>query len=176
MSDQTFGFRPWVRGTCRKAMIWGVGAVAVLALLAWAFRTPQSAPLGRAFGALVFYGLLFWASLAKIWWTAGGPAVVLDAETVGYQPLHTFRPRKIRFDRILSCAPREGTQSLRLVYRNARRAREFFLNLAVIDGRNEFLDALGTRLEGAGLARQPGRAPVWRLPGWEETPGSEEAE
>ncbi len=176
MSGESFGFRPWVRRTCRKAMIWGVGAVAVLALLAWAFRTPQSAPLGRAFGALVFYGLLFWVSLAKIWWTAGGPAVVIDAETVGYQPLHTFRPRRIRFDRILSCAPREGTQSLRFVYRGARRAREFFLNLAVVDGRNEFLDALGARLERAGLTRLPGRTPAWRLPGWEEFPGREEAE
>ena len=72
---EAFAFRPWVRRSCRKAMLWGVGVVAVLGGVAWYFKTPGSAPLGRAFGVLLFYGVLFWLTLLKIWWTAGKPAV-----------------------------------------------------------------------------------------------------
>ena len=61
-------------------MIWGVGVVALLGLVAWLFRTPGSAPLGRAFGVLAGYGLLFWLTLLKVWWTAGLPAVEVDGE------------------------------------------------------------------------------------------------
>ena len=164
---ESYPFRPWVRSTCRKAMLWGVGVVGVLGLVTWLLKAPGSAPLGRAFGVLVFYGLLFWLTLAKIWWTAGRPAIVLDDESVGYQPLHTFRPRRVRFDSILSCSPRQSTQSLRVVYlKKAEVARELFLNLGVINGRNEFLDTLGERLESEGLEAEDGKRNSWRRPGW----------
>ena len=99
-----YPFRPWVRSTCRRAMIWGVGVVALLGLVAWLFRTPGSAPLGRAFGVLAGYGLLFWLTLLKVWWTAGLPAVEVDGEAIAYQPLHTFRLRRVPWDRILASA------------------------------------------------------------------------
>ena len=171
-------FRPWVRSTCRRAMIWGVGVVAILGLVAWLFRTPGSAPLGRAFGVLAGYGSLFWLTLLKVWWTAGLPAVRVDDQALAYQPLHTFRPRKVPWDRILASAPRVGTQSLRLVVRKPRGdgARELFLNLAVIRGQHRLLDQLDERLAANGLLAIPGREHAWRRPEWVETeavpPGS----
>jgi hypothetical protein len=149
-------------------MIWGVGVVAVLGIAAWVLRTPNSAPVGRAFGALVFYGLLFMLTLAKIWWTAGGPAVLLEPGRLGYQPLHTFRPRRIDIGAILACAPKAGTHSLRVVHRQGDRARELFLNLGVITGRHELLERLGARLEEAGLRPVAGAADSWSHPDWEE--------
>ena len=164
-----YGFRPWVRNTCRKAMVWGVGLVTLLGVVTWWLKTPGSAPLGRAFGVLALYAALFWLTLLKVWWTAGGPAVILDSIRLGYQPLHTFRLKTIAFDKVQHCAPRAGTQSLRLVHETAPgKAREFFLNLAVIDGRNEFLDALGERLSDAGLVAFPGKRNTWIRPGWDE--------
>ena len=59
-------------------MLWGVGVVAIVGGVAWFFKTPGSAPLGRAFGVLLFYGVLFWLTLLKIWWTAGKAAVVVE--------------------------------------------------------------------------------------------------
>lgn len=163
-----FPFRPWIRNTSRRAMLWGVGVVALLGGVAWLFRTPDTAPLGRAFGSLLFYGLLFLASLLKVWWTGGRPAVLVDDEALAYQPLHTFRPRTLPFARVLECAPRPGTQSLRLVHAASRgRAREFFLNLGVVQGRNEFLDLLGEKLQAAGLEPVEGQPNAWRRPGWE---------
>lgn len=147
-------------------MLWGVGVVAALGGVAWVFRTPGSAPLGRAFGALVFYGVLFWLSLLKVWWTGGRAAVVLDEEKLAYQPLHSFNLREIRYDTILACAPRRTTQSLRLVHQwKEGEGREFFLNLAVIQGRHEFLDLLGEQLERAGLEPVAGEKHTWRRPG-----------
>lgn len=164
-----FDFRPWIRSACRKAMLWGVGVVAVLGLTAWLFRTPGSAPLARAFGVLLAYSLLFWLTLAKIWLTAGRPAVVMDREALHYQPLHAFRRRSIAFGSVVACAPREGTQSLRFVHEwRPGVGREFFLNLGVVDGRNEFLDCLGTRLEDVGLTAVEGARHTWRKPGWVE--------
>ena len=152
-------------------MIWGIGVVAILGLVAWWFKTPGSAPLGRAFGVLAFYAVLFWLTLLKVWWTAGHSAVVLDDEKLGYQPLHTFRLKTIALVKVQFCAPREGTQSLRLVHEyKTGRARDFFLNLAVIDGRNEFLDALGDRLSRAGLVAFPGKKHTWTRPGWASEP------
>ncbi|MDX1501553.1 MAG: hypothetical protein R3325_04255 [Thermoanaerobaculia bacterium] len=164
MSDVEFPFRPWVRSTCRRAIVWGIGAVAVLGLLTWAFRTPASAPLGRAFGALVFYGFLFLATLVKIWWTAGRPAVRVAADGLGYQPLHTFTERRLPYDRILACSPKEGTQSLRILHRKGDRARELFLNLAVVKGRHRLLEELGRRLEQHGLEPVPDRHGAWERP------------
>lgn len=167
----SFPFRPWVRRTCRRATIWGVGVLALLGALAWLFRAPESEPLSRAFGALVAYGLLFLVSLAKIWWTAGDAAVELDDESLAYQPLHTFRPRRIALDSVMAAAPKAGTQSLRLVYEaKPGRGREFFLNLGVIDGRSAFLAGLGEQLASRGLERDPGTAHSWRRPGWSERP------
>lgn len=166
-SSLKFGFRPWVRSTCRKAMIWGIGAVVALGAVTWWFKSPGSAPLGRAFGVLSFYASLFWLTLLKVWWTAGKAAVVLDSERLGYQPLHTFRIKTIPFDKVQFCAPREGTQSLRLIHEyRPGEGREFYLNLAVVNGRNEFLDALGQRLSAAGLVAFPGKMNTWIRPGW----------
>ncbi len=168
-SATRYPFRPWVRSTCRRAMIWGVGVVALFGLVAWFFRTPGSAPLGRAFGVLAGYGLLFWLTLLKVWWTAGRPAVEVDGESLAYQPLHTFRPRRIPWERVLASGPRPGTQSLRLVVRSRRgRARELFLNLGVIRGRHRLLDHLDRRLAAAGLVPVPGHPNSWRRREWQE--------
>ena len=163
-----FAFRPWVARTCRRAMVWGVGVVMAFGLVAWALRTPGAAPLSRAFGSLVFYGSLFWLTLLKIWWTATKvPAVRLDAEGLAYQPLHTFWPRRLAWSSVVAFAPRPGTSSVRFVFlRRNGSAREFFLNLAVIDGRNEFLDALGEALEARGLEPVADRRNAWRRRDW----------
>lgn len=151
-------------------MLWGVGVLMLLAGIAWLLKGPGSAPLGRAFGVLIFYCLLFWLTLLKVWWTAGKPAVEIDEVGLHYRPLHRFGLRTIQFQAILFCGPRPGTQSLRLIHeaRN-NRAREFFLNLAVIDGRHQLLDVLGARLESVGLERLPGRVTSWKRPGWSTT-------
>lgn len=163
-----FEFRPWIRRACRKAMLWGVGVVVLLGLVAWMLRTPGSAPHGRAFGVLLVYALLFWISLAKIWWTAGKPAVVMDDEALHYQPLHGFRRRSIALDKVAACAPRPGTQSLRFIQEwRPGEGREFFLNLGVVEGRNEFLDCLGERLERVGLTAVQGARHSWKRPEWE---------
>lgn len=165
--DRTYPFRPWVRSTCRKALLWGLGVVALLGAVTWVLRGPASAPASRAFGVLVLYGALFWITLAKVWWTAGGAAVSLDEEHLAYQPLHTFSPRRIRLDAVLACAPRQGTQALRIVHRGEEgEEREFYLNLGVIDGRNEFLDALGQSLVARGLAPVYGQRDSWRRLDW----------
>lgn len=167
--EDVFQFRPWIRRACRKAMVWGVGVVVLLGAVAWVFRTPGSAPLSRAFGVLLGYSVLFWASLAKIWWTAGEPAVLMDEEALHYQPLHGFRRRSIAFGTVMSCAPRIGTQSLRFVHEfRPGRGREFFLNLGVVDGRNEFLDCLGDRLQSVGVIEVQGVRHTWERPGWSE--------
>lgn len=163
-----YPFRPWVRNTCRKAMVWGIGVVAILGLVTWWLRAPGTAPAGRAFGVLLFYGTLFWLTLLKIWWTGGKAAVVVERDWLGYQPLHTFTLRKIPYDKTFFCGPRAATDSLRLIHeRKPDRAQEFFLNLAVIDGRHEFLDVLGERLEDAGLKAVAGEKDTWRRPGFD---------
>ncbi len=149
-----FSFRPWVRSTCRTAMIWGVGVLAVLGGVSWLFRSPDEGAFGWAFGVLASYAALFLVSLMKIWWTAGRPAAEIGDREIEYQPLHTFSPRRISFDRILACGPKEGTESLRLVVEGLRRDREVLLNLAVIRNKHRFLDELGERLAAAGLQRE----------------------
>ena len=162
------GFHPWVRRTCRKALFWGLGVVAILGGITYVLGQPDGAPAARAFGVLMLYGALFWISLAKIWWTAGGAAVTLDAEALAYQPLHTFRPRRIALATVLGCEPRPGTQGLRLVHRGKKgEEREFFLNLAVIKGRHGFLETLGRLLCECGLQPVPGRSDAWRRPEWD---------
>jgi hypothetical protein len=167
-----YAFRPWVRSTCVKAMLWGLGAVALFGVVAWSMREPGSAPVSRAFGVLAFYSVLFLASLAKIWWTAGRPAVVLDRTGLAYQPLHLFRPRRIPWPRVLAAAPKPGTRSYRLAFeKRPGRGRELFLNLAVVADSHALVAELGERLEAAGL--EPDGSPeAWRRPGWDETAGS----
>lgn len=149
-------------------MVWGVGVVALLGAVTWLFRTPGTAPLGRAFGVLVMYGLLFWLTLLKIWWTAGKPAVVLEPEQLLYQPLHTFRLRPVVYRDVLWCGPRRGTESLRFVIEwKPGTARELYLNLGVIDGRHEFLDRLGAGLMAAGLEPVEGDKDTWRRSDWQ---------
>ena len=151
-------------------MIWGVGVVALLGLVAWVFRTPGSAALGRAFGVLAGYGLLFWLTLLKVWWTAGLPAVEVDDEAISYQPLHTFKPKRMPWDRVLASAPKIGTHSLRLVVLKPRGgARELFLNLGVIRGQHRLLDQLDEQLADHGLLAIPGCEHAWRRPEWVET-------
>lgn len=167
MQEAYFRFRPWVRKTCRSALLWGIGVVAIMGGFAFVLHGPESAPISRAFGVLLLYGALFLLTLLKVWWTAGWPAVTLTKDELTYQPLHTFRPRKVPLDRIVSCAPREGTHSLRFVVRRGESsAREFFLNLAVIDERHRFLDELGERLATHGLEPIVGRKDSWRHPVW----------
>jgi hypothetical protein len=149
-------------------MIWGVGAVVVLTGVVWLLSGGERDAWGRAFGVLLAYGLLFLLTLLKIWWTAGRPAVAIDDDALLYQPLHTFRPRRVPFARVLSCAPRPGTEALRFVLERGGRAREFFLNLAIVRGQHRLLELLGERLATAGLQPVPGRERSWRRPGWEE--------
>ena len=78
MTSEAFPFRPWVRSTSRRAMLWGVGVVAGIGAASWWLYGGESRAWGRAFGVLLAYSLLFWASLLKIWWTAGRPAVLLE--------------------------------------------------------------------------------------------------
>ena len=171
-TPERFPFRPWVRGTSGRAMLWGVGVVLAIGGLAWWFEEGERGAWGRAFGVLLAYSLLFWGTLLKIWWTAGRPAVEIDAQGLAYQPLHTFRPRRIPFSRVLSCGPRPGTEALRLVVQKEAQgdtAREFFLNLAVVKGQHRFMDRLGEALEAAGLVPVPGRDRTWRRLDWDET-------
>ena len=78
-----FPFRPWVRSTSSRAMIWGVGVVVAVGAVAWWLERGETQAWGRAFGVLLAYSLLFWASLLKIWWTAGRPAVAARAAERG---------------------------------------------------------------------------------------------
>lgn len=162
-------FRPWVRSTCMKAIVWGLGVVALFGVVAWWMREPGSAPLSRAFGVLVFYGALFLGALLKIWWTAGGPAITVDADGLAYQPLHLFRPRRIRWKTVLSAAPKEGTRSYRLVFEERPgTGKEFFLNLAVVTKNHELIGRIGRELETNGLEPVEGERNSWCRPDWEE--------
>ncbi len=174
MPSATFPFRPWVRSTCRKAMVWGMGVILVLAVVVGYFQSTEGQvwAWSRAFGVLLAYSALFWASLLKIYWTAGRPAVVLTGEALAYQPLHLFRPRRVPYERVLAANPRPATESFRLVVAEPRRLRELFLNLAVVQGKHAFLEQLGEQLEASGLERLPGQEHAWRRPGWEEPPRS----
>lgn len=164
-----YPFRPWVRSTCRKGVYWGIGVIALFGGIAWIFRDPTGPTVGRAFGVLALYALLFLATLLKIWGTAKyRPAIRFVGDAFEYQPLHTFSPRRIELDTVHYVAPRTGTQSLRFVHERERGPQEFYLNLAVIDGRNEFLDLLGQRLERLGLEPVPDQRNAWRRPGWED--------
>jgi hypothetical protein len=156
-----FAFRPWVRSTCRKAMLWGMGVIVLLAAVAWLLRDPSEGVFGKAFSVLLGYTVLFQASLWKIWWTAGKPAITIDRDTLAYQPLQYFSPRRLRFDRVVACGPRPGTESYRFVVEQQTRERELFLNLAVVRDKHALLEVLGERLERAGLER---RGEVWERP------------
>lgn len=162
MSSESFPFRPWVRSTCRKAMIWGIGVLAVFGGVAFALRDPDEGFIGWAFAVLSAYGLLFWATLLKIWWTAGSPAMVVDEQGLAWQPLHTFRPKRIPWSKILAAGPRPGTDSLRVVIEGLRRDKELFLNLAVVQGQHRFRERLDEQLEREGLTRA---GEGWRRPG-----------
>jgi hypothetical protein len=168
MPAVSFPFRPWVRSTSRRALLWGIAVVLAIGGAVLLLGAGEREAWGRAFGVLLAYSLLFWASLVKIWWTAGRPAVALDEEGLAYQPLYTFRPRRVPFARVLACNPRAGTEALRFVVERRGVARELFLNLAVVKGQHRFLELLGERLEAAGLARVPGRENAWRRPEWKE--------
>jgi hypothetical protein len=162
-------FRPWVRSTCRKAMIWGVGVTLLFGLVAWWMREPGAAPVSRAFGVLMLYAALFLGALMKIWWTAGRSAVILDQHGLAYQPLHLFRPKRILWRSVLAASPKEGTRSYRLAFEyRPGTAKEFFLNLAVVAGSHELLARLGRELEASGLEPVEGEDLSWLRPGWEE--------
>jgi len=167
-TKESFPFRPWVRSTSRRALLWGIAVVVAIAGLMFFLEGGERGAWVRAFGVLFAYSLLFWASLIKIWWTAGRAAVLLDEESFAYQPLHTFRPRRVPFARVLACNPRPGTEALRFVVEKNGVARELFLNLAVVKGQHRFLDLLGERLEAAGLERVPGKESSWRRPDWDD--------
>ena len=168
MTAESFPFRPWVRSTSRRALLWGVVVVAGVGAVVWWLQGGERETWARAFGVLLAYSLLFWATLIKIWWTGGKPAVLIDEGAFAYQPLHTFRPKRIPFASVLACNPRPGTEALRFVVETGGTARELFLNLAVVKGQHRFLDLLGERLEAAGLERVPGKENAWRRPEWLE--------
>ncbi len=165
--ERSFPFRPWVGRTVRRALVGGIGGVAVVGLLLGLLRAPEERLLRRAFEVLAAYGLLFLATLLKLWWTAREPAFLLEAETLAYQPLHTFRPRRIPYQAICAAAPRPGTESLRLLVERRGGVRELFLNLGVVAGKHELLAALGERLAAAGLLPVAGVPDGWARPGWE---------
>lgn len=164
VQTESFPFRPWVRSTCRTAMIWGIGALAAVGAGAWLLRSPDEGAFGWAFTILSAYALLFLVTLLKIWWTAGNAAVEIDSSGIAYQPLHTFGPRRIPYERVLFCAPREGTESLCIVVEGLRRDREFFLNLGVVVRKHRLLEALGERLMAAGLEPIDAAGSGWSRP------------
>lgn len=163
-----FPFHPWVRRACRRALVWGLAVLVLLALAVGWMQGSSGWAWGRAFGVLLAYSLVFWLTLLKIWWTARGVAVWLDDDALAYQPLYAVRPRRVLYQAILAASPRPGTHSLGLVVARRGVARELFLNLAVILGRRPFLQALGSRLEAAGLEPVAGSRDTWARPGWEE--------
>lgn len=163
-----FAFRPWVRSTCRRAMLWGTGILLLLAAVTWALQAPGAAPLSRAFGVLAAYAAVFLVTLGKIWWTAGRPAVVLDDRHLHYRPLHLFRVRRVALDDVLAVAPRRGTGSLSIAHlAGADRGKVLHLNLSLIQGRGALLGELGERLAERGLIPVRGRFAAWRRPGFD---------
>jgi hypothetical protein len=153
-----------VRRGCRRALAWGLAVLAALALAVWWLRGPSGWAWDRAVGSLLGYSLLFWASLAKVWWTAGKPAVTVGEGALLYQPLWAFRPRRIPYGRVLAVAPRPGTAALRLLVERRGAPRELFLNLAVVEGGGDLLARLGERLEAAGLLPAAGAKATWARP------------
>jgi hypothetical protein len=138
--------------------------LAALAAAVWWLRGPSGWAWDRAVGSLLAYSLLFWASLAKIWWTAGKPAVVLADDALFYQPLWAFRAKRLPYARIVAAGPRAGTSSLGLLVERRGVAHELFLNLAVLEGGGELLARLGERLEAAGLVSLPDAKAAWARP------------
>jgi hypothetical protein len=166
----SFPFRPWVRRACVKAAAGGVVIVAAVAAAGAWLAEPGDFAWRRAVEVLAAYGALFLVSLAKIWWTARRPAVVLGAEALSWQPLHRFGPQAASFTSVLAVGQRAGTESLRLVVAEpGGAARELFLNLGLVDGRNELLAGLAERLRASGLEPAPGahalRRPEFADPG-----------
>jgi len=107
--------------------------------------------------------------LIKIWMTAGRPAVTVDDESLAYQPLHLFRPKRIHWRSVLAGSPKTGTRSYRLAFeKRPGTAKEFFLNLAVVSGSHDLLEEIGKHLETAGLERVEGERDSWRRADWEE--------
>ena len=80
-----FAFRPWVRSTCKKAMLWGLAVVLAVAGALLLLEQGERGAWVRAFGVLFGYSVLFWLTLAKIWWTAGRPAVAVGDDALWYQ-------------------------------------------------------------------------------------------
>jgi hypothetical protein len=163
---RSFPFRPWVRQTCRRAMLWGGAGLLLGAAVAWALRDPGTATLGRALQILLGYALLFWATLAKILWTARRPAAAVDAAGLLYQPLHAFWPRRLPWGELVASSPKAGSESLRLVVERRGARREVFLNLGLVERRHEFLEALAAGLLAAGLEPVPGERDAFRRRGY----------
>ncbi|HYX26644.1 MAG TPA: hypothetical protein VFC23_21000, partial [Thermoanaerobaculia bacterium] len=66
MPPVSFPFRPWVRSTSRRALVWGVAVVVVIGAAVLFLRSGDRESWGRAFGVLLAYSLLFWVTLIKI--------------------------------------------------------------------------------------------------------------
>jgi len=152
-------------------MLWGTGVVVLLGAFTRLLPSDERGAWGRGFGVLLAYTVLFVGTLAKIWWTAGRPALEIGGGALAYQPLHTFRPRRIPFAQVLAVDPRPGTEALRFVVARGGEARELFLNLAVVKGQHRFVELLGEGLERAGLAPVAGRERSWRRAEWNEEEG-----
>jgi hypothetical protein len=150
-------------------MLWGGAGLLLCAAVAWALRDPGTATVARALQILAAYALLFWATLAKILWTAQRPAAAVDTTGLLYRPLHAFRPRRLAWEEIVAGSPKPGTESLRLVVERRGARREVFLNLGLVEGRHEFLEALAAGLLAAGLEPVPGERDAYRRPGYADT-------
>ena len=159
-----FSFRPWVRRSCRRAGLWATGTVLLLVVAVVWQGGLSGAPLARALGVLAGYGLLFLASLAKIWWTAGGPSAGWDKDGVWFQALHKWRPTRLAWESILAGRKRSETSSYRLVEQRRGEARERFLNLAVIQNHHQFVQGLETELSKLGFEHS---AHGWARRGWD---------
>ena len=138
------------------------GLVIVLGAFTRMLPSDERGAWGRGFGVLLAYSVLFVGSLAKIWWTAGKPAVEIAADGFAFQPLHTFGRGRSPSPACSPSTRQPGTEALRFVVEARGEARELFLNLAVVKGQHRFVELLGDGLARAGLTAVPGRERSWQ--------------
>ncbi len=120
--------------------------------------------MARALGVLGAYGLVFLASLAKIWWTAGKPAAGWDEDGLWFQALHKFAPSRVPWSQVVAAGRKQDTRAYRLVEKKGDGARERFLNLAVIRQHHQFVEGLEQKFADLGFETSESG---WARPGWD---------